>query len=66
MGVEPDTCPAGGDHLEHVYPLEMFRHWPDAECPCDPDFLCDENGFFWLHYGFGPDAPPDSRRTEDR
>lgn len=49
---EPGVCPedAEGEHLEHVYPTGRGQtHELSNDCPCDPWFLLDEFGWYWLH-----------------
>ena len=50
-----NPCIDGGDHLEHVWPVELFKHTPDANCICEPEFLCDEHGFYFLHFYVTPE-----------
>jgi len=54
-------CADGGDHLVHIWPVELFQHAPEPECICAPDFVAD--GFYFLHYGVGDDSPLDTRRS---
>ena len=44
-----EPCIDGGDHLEHVWPVEAYKHAMQEDCPCNPGFLTDEYGFYWLH-----------------
>lgn len=38
------------EHLEHVYPVEAFEHDMSEACFCEPEFLQDDDGFYFLHH----------------
>jgi hypothetical protein len=52
---EMGACAAGGDHLEHIWPVEPYDHAAAEDCICEPEFLTDEDGFFWLHHRVAPE-----------
>ena len=58
---DPDTGLEGfledhRDHLMHIWPVEPFAHSPEADCICDPEFLTDEYGFYFLHGRVSPEG----------